>query len=132
MKAFMIQQRFSYDMKLAVRPDVFNFLSTFVHEWNMFIKAKFRVNQNTKQCFFCAELKEKPSGNDSVGVFKLNNRWHFSGLAFRCETYQMWTVRWNLLYQYQEHKCKVQCHQHCFQCQNLQIHEASVEFVKNT
>ena len=48
----------------------------------MCIKAKFGVNQGTKQCFFCARFNGGFLKGDSDGVFELNNRWDFSRLAF--------------------------------------------------
>ena len=54
------------------------------YEWNILIKTKFGVNQNTKQCFFCIGFNRGAYEIDSVGVFELNKRWDFSGLAFIC------------------------------------------------
>ena len=48
----------------------------------MLIKAKLRVNQNTKRVSFVLDLIKEPPKSHPVSVFELNIRWHFSGLAF--------------------------------------------------
>ena len=46
------------------------------------MQVNFGVNQNNKQCFFCAGLNRGYAKSDSIGVFELNKKWHFYGLAF--------------------------------------------------
>ena len=47
----------------------------------MLMKTKFGVNQNIKQCFFCAGFNQELP-KYSFGFFKLSKWGRFSGLAF--------------------------------------------------
>ena len=51
------------------------------YEWNILIKTKFGVNQNTKQCFFCIGFNRGAYENWFSWCFRT---FVFSGLAFIC------------------------------------------------
>ena len=69
-KAFIISRRVSYVMKLAMKLAMHLFSYLYWYIWVKYAhKAKFRANQNTKQCFFCAAVNR--------GASKKSFRWYF-------------------------------------------------------
>ena len=96
-EASIIKWRFTYDMKLAMRPDAFSLHPTLEHMSEICLsKQSSEPVKTPSSVSFVLDLIGEPPKYDSVGVSELNKKCHFSLLFFIWlffnQAYEMWNV----------------------------------------
>ena len=102
-EASVITWRFTYDMKLAIRPNAFSLLLTLEHMSKICSSNWSSKSVKTPSSVsFVLDLIEEPPKCDSVCVSELNKRCHFPGLFFILlflnHVKSVWNVECNTLY----------------------------------